>query len=351
MTIDPSESIDKKELVNPKTIKKGVFYFSVITVIAMVSVFIYTNTGKTLDVWKSIQPKYICICLAIAMLDMLLGGWRNHVFVRELSPGTSQWVSFKANAANTFMGSMTPSQSGGGLAQLYVFYKNGIKLSDGITISFLNWVATLLYFPISGLIAYKIINKNIPDGVINYLAKFGFTVFTTIFILIMIALFSPKTIGVVIQKIALLVGKVNARWQEKLTRFGEKAKTSMVDYRNKCTTLLARKPHLMLFTFLITIVLYLNKYLLAYFAILAMGAEADFWVIMAIQAIIYLLLYFAPSPGGSGIAEVSIATLMTGIINDEYLGSLALMQRSFIIFIPAIIGAFILLKAMNQKKD
>ena len=92
-----------------------------------------------------------------------------------------------------------------------------------------------------------------------------------------------------------------------------------------------------------------NKYLLAYFLVLSFGIEADFWVIISIQAIVYLLLYFAPSPGGSGIAELSITGLMAGILSDDYLASFTLMQRSFLVFIPALLGAYVVLKEMNKK--
>lgn len=334
---------------NPKLIKKGLFYFMAITVITMIVIFLYTNTGKTLEVWSRIQAKYIVIALIIVALDLFLGAYRNHIFVKEFKPGTSLKVATKANLANIFMGAVTPSQSGGGLAQFYIFYKNGIKLPDAITISFINWISTLLFFPISGAIAYQIIKDKIPEGFISYLAQFGFSVFTTLFIVVMVALIFPQAIGWLILKLSKIVGSISAKWTEKLSVFGEKAKTSMIDYRNKCTKLLSSKPQLMLYSFVITIALYFNKYLLAYFLVLSFGIEADFWVIISIQAIVYLLLYFAPSPGGSGIAELSITGLMAGILSDDYLASFTLMQRSFLVFIPALLGAYVVLKEMNKK--
>ena len=71
---------------------------------------------------------------------------------------------------------------------------------------------------------------------------------------------------------------------------------------------------------------------------------------MAVQAIIYLLLYFAPSPGGSGIAELSIAGLMAGIIAEDYIGTFTLLQRSFLVFIPAMLGALVVLRELNKSE-
>jgi len=351
-TQNPKEEQDKsmtlQKVFNPKVIRKGIFWFITITIVAFTAIFLYTNTGKTLEVWSKMDYKYILLALIFVINDMLLGGWRNHIFVREFSPGTSQWVAFRANLANIFMGAVTPSQTGGGVAQLYIFHKNGVSLPDGITLSFINWISTLIFFPISGAMAYYIIKDRIPEGFITYLAQFGFSIFTTLFIVIIVALFFPAAIGWVIIKISKLIALINKNWKVKLERFGEKAKASMIDYRNKCTKLLSRKPQLMLYSFLLTIILYFNKYVLAYILVLAFGVEADFWTIIAIQAIVYLLLYFAPSPGGSGIAEISIAGLMAGILSDDYLASFTLLQRSFLVMIPALLGAFVVLRQLGK---
>ncbi len=345
---EEKKSISIQEAFNPKVIKKGMFYFFAITIIAFAGIFFYTNTGKTLEVWSNLDWKYFVICAVIVFMDMLLGGWRNHIFVREFAPGTSQWIAFKANLANIFMGAVTPSQTGGGVAQLYIFYKNGVKLSDGITLSFINWISTLIFFPISGGLAYLVIKDRIPEGFISYLAQFGFSIFTTLFIVVIIGLFFPAAIGWVVIKISSFIALFNKNWKLKLEAFGRKAKESLIDYRDKCTTLLRHKPQLLLYSLIITVLLYFNKYILAYFIVLAFGAEADFTVIISIQAIVYLLLYFSPSPGGSGIAEISIAGLMAGILSNDYLASFTLMQRSFLVMIPAMSGAYVVLKQLAK---
>ena len=339
------------KVFNERTIKKGIIYFLSISIVALVGIFLYTNTGDTLEVWSQLKLQYFVLALGLLFLDLYLGAWRNHIFVRKFHPGKSQWISFRANLANIFMGAVTPSQSGGGLAQFYVFYKNGITLPNAITISFMNWISTIVFFPISGLIAYQIISENIPEGFVSHLAKFGFSVFTTLMVVIIVGLFFPQVIGLIIHQLALLIGKLNKKWSSKLDEWGKKAKTGLVDYRDKCKGIFVKNPFLMVWSFLLTILLYMNKYFVGYVLILAMGIDADIAVVMAVQAIIYLLLYFAPSPGGSGIAEVSIAGLMKGVIGQSYIGTFTLLQRSFLVFIPAIIGAFVVLKELNREKE
>ena len=196
----------------------------------------------------------------------------------------------------------------------------------------------------------NILQDKIPDGFVNYLAGFGFWVFTTIGILIITALIFPQFIGKFLYGIGLLIKSLNVTWSEKTKSFAKKIEQSMTEYQVQTKSFLKRKPHLMLFSLIITIVLYFNKYLLAYFLVLALGLEVDFWTVIAIQAVVYLILYFAPSPGGSGIAELSNAALMANVMAGDYLPSFTLLHRSFLIFIPALIGAYVLLTTMNMDK-
>lgn len=336
---------------NSKIIKKGVFYFMIISIISMVGVFLYTNTGNTLEVWKGIEFKYIGFALFLMFFELLIGGYRNHIFVRELYPGKSHWVSIKANLANIFMGAVTPSQSGGGLAQMYIFHKNGIKFGDALTISFINWITTLTFLPISGYIAYQIIKDKISGDFINYLAKFGLTVFGILFVVLFVAIVFPSIISWIIQKLSKVVGHLNKKWQSKIETAGSKAKDSLIRYRDKCGNLLRNKPSLFIFTFLLTTVLYFSKYLMGYVVVLALGVEVEFATVAAVQSLVFLLLYFAPSPGASGIAEFTIAGLMTGILADDYIATFTLMSRGFLIFLPAIIGSVVVIRELKKYSE
>jgi len=258
-------------------------------------------------------------------------------------------VSVKANLANIFMGAMTPSQSGGGPAQLYIFHRNGLKLADSISVSFFNWISTLIFFPLTGALAIYILQDNAPSGFVMNLTKFGFSVFTTLLTVILVGLFSPQLLGKLIGVIGRLLGNVFNNWGDKLIKLSTKVVETMTDYQQRYIGLIKTKPHLMLYSFLITIALYFNKYTLAYIIVLAFGQETDFWTVIAVQAVLQLLLYFSPSPGGSGIAEVSTAALMTGVLAEDYISSFTLLIRTFLIFVPALLGAIVVLRQVNKE--
>ena len=134
------------------------------------------------------------------------------------------------------------------------------------------------------------------------------------FVVVMVALFSPRLVGRILRFLARLLAKVSGRWGTQLLGWGEKAEEQMKMYQVKYINLIKTKPQLMLFSFVLTIILYFNKYALAYLFCMALGLNPSFWGIIAVMAVQYLLLYFAPSPGGSGIAEVSLVALLSAFV-------------------------------------
>lgn len=106
---------------------KGTIWFALITIITIAAIFFYNNTGNAIQALKSIKPVYIFFCFIMLFCDLMLGSWRNHIFMRKLKPGLSHWVSFKANVANMFMGAVTPAHGGAGPAQIYVYMSNGVS--------------------------------------------------------------------------------------------------------------------------------------------------------------------------------------------------------------------------------
>lgn len=322
-------------------IKKGFLIFAGISILSMAGIYFYAHTGKTLEILISISWYYIPVSFAIVAIDLVLGGWRNHIFARHFIQDIPQSVCFKANLANIFMAAVTPSQSGGGPAQWYVLYRNGLSLTEVVGISFYNWISTIILFPVMGLLAMIQLKDKAPEGIVLYLTQFGFSIFSSLFVVLMVGLFAPGAFRMVLRLLVYLAGSLGTTWKGRIAEKGNVLLGKVLEYRGKYLGLMVRKPQLMGLSFLLTIALYFNKFLLGYLITVAFGVETDFRTILAIQAILYLLMYFAPSPGGSGIAEISITALMIGVLGKDYIASFTLLYRGLLVYFPAMLGAVI----------
>ncbi len=107
-------------------------------------------------------------------------------------------------------------------------------------------------------------------------------------------------------------------------------------------------PFLFPLAILITILLYFNKYCMQYVILLGLGLHPDIVQVISIQILIQFMIYFAPSPGGSGFAEVGISVLFSKIVPVAVVPIFTLLQRSFLLFFPAIIGAVVVISRLRK---
>lgn len=344
-----TESADK--VFDKKIIKRWGIYFVLITLLSFAAIFFYSNTENTLAVVKTINPRYIALAFGMAMLDLALGGWRNHIFARVIVPGISFRVCFNANLANIFMGAVTPSQSGGGPAQLYVFARNGISLLNGLTISIINWFSTISFFPIAAFFSILLIKDRFSEQTLLYLLNFGFGLFLTLLSVVIIAFWKPIWVGQFLKRIGYWLGSFSPKWESKIIKWSDKTFDAIQSYQNSIKKMVFDNPHLVPYSFFMTLVLYFNKFCLAYILMLGLGHDCDFWVFIAIQVIIMFILYFAPSPGGSGIAEFSNFALMPIIMPNELVGVFTLMHRFFFPLLPAVLGSIVVTMELRRHAE
>lgn len=342
------EQINIDKLFNKKLIRNGIVIFLAISVLSFIGLFVYNEGASNLEIWKKIELPFILLSLVFVFNDLYLGGLRNHIFFAYKYPGLSQMVCFRANLACLFMGAATPSQTGGGPTQWYIWYRAGIKLVDIIKASFFNFLSTIVFFPLAGGLAYYFLRDKIPDGITMPFIKIGFFVFSMFLVLMVAAIYSPKIIALIFSGIAKILGFISPKYAAFIKEKSITIVETLTDYRITFLELIRTRPQLLFYSFALTVILYLNKFVLAFVLAKAFHLDVEIWNIVFVMAVGYMLLYFAPSPGGSGIAEVSIAGMLSSFMTGDYATSITLLHRSFLIFIPAILGGFVVFREISR---
>jgi hypothetical protein len=94
--------------------------------------------------------------------------------------------------------------------------------------------------------------------------------------------------------------------------------------------------------------LFFNKYLIGYVIARMLGQDVEFAVLIGLLIIQLFLIYFAPTPGASGVAEITSVWLMGKIMPGQVLLLFALLWRMVTTILGAILGGIILLSDMRQ---
>ena len=81
-----------------------------------------------------------------------------------------------------------------------------------------------------------------------------------------------------------------------------------------------------------------NKLLAGYVALRVIGIEANFVDILLVQTLVMFLLYFAPTPGASGIGEVLAAAVMSTYVPRELTPIYILVWRFILTYFTVAFG-------------
>jgi uncharacterized protein (TIRG00374 family) len=253
------------------------------------------------------------------------------------------------NLANVFGGAITPSQTGGAPAQLYIFYRAGVALAKAMFVLVVNFAFTLIFFLIAGFFALLFLREHLSQGLIRYFVQYGFLAFLGFFVFFCLALGRPDLLSRGVRAMAKLLARAHRTWGLRIFQLNRRIRARLDSYRASRTHFLRHEKLVLLSAFGLTILMYLTKFTLGYFLMRGVGVAGGYMNMLAIQTLIMLILYFAPTPGGSGIAELSIAALMSTLMPGYLLPIFTLLYRFFLLYLPALLGVFVILAELRAQ--
>jgi uncharacterized protein (TIRG00374 family) len=218
-------------------------------------------------------------------------------------------------------GFITPLNSGAGPMTMYTLRRYGIPLPVAVASTFMSFVSTVLFFAIAGPLAVAFgagrslgERGNVLGLSLFDLFKGSLMIVATIGVLMAIVIFFPRMVRDWIHRAAGAIGRRSRRVADRLERLREgidELHESVVAFNSPggwlalfWSTILSGPSHA-------------NKLLAGYVALRALGIQANFVDILLLQTLVMFLLYFAPTPGASGIGEVLSAAVMSSYVPRE----------------------------------
>src|SRR4030042_278023 len=121
----------------------GGMVFILLTASIFLFPFSRIERGEESFSWSGLRFEYLWLMLLCLPFDTLASGLRIWLVCHILQPGTGFWTCLKAEWANSGIAMLTPSQTGGGLGQIYLLHRGGVSVSTATTISLITFLATV----------------------------------------------------------------------------------------------------------------------------------------------------------------------------------------------------------------
>lgn len=301
--------------LSPTLLRRGFEVFAAISLVGFGAVLLYGNNlpaflasvGRVHWIW-------VLVGLGLASMDWFGGGLRLWVVTRQVHPAPPLGGMILAGGMSAWAAYLTPVQSGAGPMMIYTMKRSGVPVPVAMTSTLMTFVATVAFFAIAGPLAIvlgagkalgqrgDLLGLSLYD---LFLGSLG--IFAGLGLLMVAVMVFPGVARDLIHRLARWAGRRHQRVADRLERLSagiDRAHASLIRFNSPrgwlslvWATLLSAPSHA-------------NKLLAGYVALRAIGVQANFVDVLLLQTLITFLLYFAPTPGASGIAELLSAAVM-----------------------------------------
>lgn len=309
-------------LLTPKLLLRGFEFFLVASLLGYGLTLLYgKDVSASLAKFAQLEWPWLVVGLGLASMDWLGGGLRLWVLARHLVRAPSLKGCILAGGMGAWAGYVTPLQSGAGPMTIYTLRRYGIPLPVAVVSTFVSFVATVAFFGIAGPLAIlfgagrslgtkgNVLGLSLYD---LFLGSLGIVALIGLVMLVIVVF--PHFAAGLIHRLAEAVGRRSRRVADRLEKLRqgiEDTAASVVAFKTPkglvavvWATLLSGPSHA-------------NKLLAGYVALRVLGIHANFVDVLLVQTLVMFLLYFAPTPGASGIAELLTAAVMSVYVPRE----------------------------------
>ncbi|MDH5384215.1 MAG: flippase-like domain-containing protein [Candidatus Aminicenantes bacterium] len=332
-----------------KTITRGVQIFILFSIVGTLLAFWWKKPMGFEVFLQKLKWSYMLILIPLVWVDYLLGGLRYKLFFEgKYLTRVSLWDCMRSNWANIFMGAVTPMQTGGGPAQLYILWRAGAKVSEGILVSLINFFATMIFFLFACTISLLFLPRHFfGENLISFI-KIGYVIVAVYILGVLFALFFPRAALIFLRGFFWIIPIKRKKIQQIRDRMSSTVETGTARFKKAFKEILRYRTWALGIVTGLTIALYLNKFLMGYFIACMIWEDVPFVTIIALQIIQIFLIYFAPTPGASGLAELSSTWLIAYILPEGLVLVYTIIWRFLTTILGAFIGGFVLLFDMRR---
>ncbi len=338
-----------KNILNRKKIIRGLIVSLAIGITVFLVVFLLTLDKNTLKSFQHMDNEFLLLAAGAIFLSVLVEGLRIQAVARAINEKIAFWESVKIFYISFFLGGITPYFSGAIPSQIILFTKKGISVGNSTMIATIRPIIKTVIFLILTPILFFIFRESMEEyELLSWMLLVMAVFFSFIFIfLFILAVKNPQKIEALINWL-----KTISLFKKHLNKPAVQDKLEWLMFQaiqfHKSFNLLLKHPIEIFLIFLYTAVYWFLYFFIAPLLLVAMGIQLNYALVMVIQVLIFFVLPFLPTPGGSGAAELGFVSLFSFFVPEHLLGIYVGGWRLFTFYINILIGALFSLSELRK---
>jgi len=329
-------------------LKKGFLVYVFLSFIVLLILFFSTSRPSQLKILLHLRWHYFLLLGGIILLRMTFDAMGLKVLIPKSIP-ISLWQTAKIRLMGIYFAVAVPISTSHVYFQSYLLSRFGISYAESLGILTLRTVLPtfffLLLFPVYFLVPLPFSDSALLQKIIQI------TIFSFIGVIALLVgfLFFPKPLLSGIKTPLLLAVKFNLLKEEKYKIWIEKIGDSIFKISRLFQLYFRDKPGILLLALGYIIVSFLFEFLTANLVVLGMGLTIPFWKLYFLQFFLKIIVQYAPTPGGSGVDELTYAGLFALFLPRESIALAVFVWRFFHAYLLILIGGVLMFLEFKGK--
>jgi uncharacterized protein (TIRG00374 family) len=340
----------------------GGLAFALLTVGIFWYQFHRIQPGDAAPRWDQLRWGYLALIFLFLPLEALACGLRIWIVCRVLEPGVSLWTCIKSEWANEFVAMLTPSQSGGGPGQIYILSRGGASVGTALTITLISFLGTMIGLFCMG--SYSLAISGISAmGPLFVTAAGTLTGISAVMILAALwpGLFRTAAAALSrgFSRLAGAPDRIHDWWPPDAPRTGPpvdrmdpltaRLVSLFYTYRDDATRFVRQGKATFAWVCVLSFVFLFSRAFMPYLCARFFGIEASSArQILEAQMALIFLIFFAPTPGGAGIAEGASLSIMVDVVPVGFAPYYNLLWRFSTLYAGALAGMLCLARGLFE---
>ncbi|WP_375170844.1 YbhN family protein [Marinobacter sp.] len=299
---------------------------------------------------RLVAPSTLFLAGALLLVYFASDGLRLHFTLRALGHRLPFRVLFRLVFINLFFSNVTPMATGGGFAQIWYLHRHGVPMGRATAATTIRTVLAVLFIftltPVFLLTLQALKDHSVTGSIGVALAVF-IGLYLTFFAILLFRthwLIAPLTqLLVMLRRLHLISDARHRRWQFKARREMLRFSDSFGDY-------IKGRPLFVLLSVLFTALFLLSLFSFPALLMVSLGYDIDYLVSLGLLVVTTFVMYFAPTPGASGISEGVFGSFFRDILSGNHLVLVTVSWRLLTIYLGMIIGLFVLQRELMKER-
>ena len=336
-------------------LKNTVFnIFLVFLLTLLVISYTFREDSKAIvEVISNVSIPMLIFIVGINLFDRFLYGVGLALECKETHPEYSYLQGYGNSYISGLFCGITPSSSGGQVAQAYVFDKQGIPYAASLGILWLDFivyqVVMTLYVLILLILKYHYFHTEHSE--FFFISVLGFFVSAFIIVVLFLLAKSKKFYTFVCNKVIVLLHKLHFIKDEKkvLSRLDDHLLLFSREIK-----LLSHRKKLIVQLVIINIIRFTIMFSLPFVCALALKINVsinDLLNIIALSAFVHMVNCFLPMPGSTGGTEAVFILMFSTIFSSVDAKSIMLLWRLLTYYLTIFIGSIVFMYIKIKYKE